>query len=57
MDGLRLSADAPGSFVEQNDYYNGWKHDHFIASIFVFAPDGTKVFMVIIPMCRSVLHH
>jgi len=42
MDGLRLSADG---FVEQNNYYNGWKRNHFNASIFVFAPNGTTVFM------------
>ena len=53
VDGLRLSADAPGSFLERNNYYNGWKHDTFIASIFVFC-----VFLPpYIPLCRSVLHH
>ena len=24
MDGLRLSSETPGSFVGQNNYYNGW---------------------------------
>ncbi len=33
MDGLRLCADVPGNFVEQNNYFNGWKHDRFIASM------------------------
>ena len=46
MDGLRLSSEAPGSFVAQNNYYNGWKHNHCVASISVFAPDGTIIFMV-----------
>ena len=46
IDGLRLSSEAPGSFVAQNNYYNGWKHNHCVASIFVFAPDGTIIFMV-----------
>ena len=46
MDGLRLASEAPGSFVVQNNYYNGWKHNHCVASIFVFAPDGTIIFMV-----------
>ena len=44
MDCLRLCADAPGGYVEQNIYCNGWKHDHFVASIFVFVIDGTVVF-------------
>ena len=46
MDGLRLSSEAPGNYVDQSNYYNGWKHNHCIASIFVFAPDGTVVYMV-----------
>jgi hypothetical protein len=29
----------------QNIFYNGWKSDHFVSNIFLFAPDGS------IPLC------
>ena len=31
----------------QSQYYNGWKHDHYVTSVFVFAPDGKIVAMTV----------
>jgi hypothetical protein len=28
-------------FGQQERYYNGWKKDHYVSNMFVFAPDGT----------------
>ena len=38
----------------QAQVFNGWKHDHYITSVFDFAPDGTMVAMAIIG--PGVLH-
>ena len=39
-DGLKLFIQAVGKSNEQNKYYNGYTHGHYINSVFVFAPDG-----------------
>jgi hypothetical protein len=42
MDGLRLCLQqAAGDATTQNNFYNGWTHDHYVTSVFVFCPDGT----------------
>lgn len=41
MDGLKLRLQQSGDFVIQAKYYNGWTHDHYVSSVFVFCPDGT----------------
>ena len=46
-DGLKLTLQQSPEFLLQGKYYNGWKHDHYITSVFVFAPDGTIVAMAI----------
>jgi hypothetical protein len=40
MDGLKLLVQSSGVDVEQNAYYNGWLHDHFVSCVYVFAPSG-----------------
>lgn len=45
MDGLKLTLQQAGDYNEQNAFYNGWTHDHYVSSVFVFCPDGT------IPIC------
>jgi hypothetical protein len=45
MDGLKLYLQQAGDATTQNKYYNGWTHDHYVTSMFVFCPDGT------IPIC------
>jgi len=45
MDGLKLYLEEAGDATTQNNYYNGWKQDHYVSSVFVFCPDGT------IPIC------
>jgi hypothetical protein len=45
MDGLKLKLQQSGNQVIQNNYYNGWTHDHYVSNVFVFCPDGT------IPIC------
>jgi DDE superfamily endonuclease len=41
MDGLKLYLQCSGNLRTQNNYYNGWTHDHYVTSVFVFCPDGT----------------
>ncbi len=41
MDGLKLYLEQSGDQVIQNMFYNGWIHDHYVSSVFVFRPDGT----------------
>lgn len=40
MDGLKILIQKAGSEIEQNNFYNGWKSDHFVTNLFLFAPDG-----------------
>lgn len=47
MDGLKLLLEAAGDPVVQNMFFNGWTHDHYVTCVFLFAPDGTIVAMVI----------
>ena len=41
IDGLNLAVQTSGSQDIENATYNGWLHEHFISSIFVFSPEGT----------------
>ena len=54
MDGLALLLEQAGDPDEQNMFYNGWKHDHYVTNIFVFAPDGTVRAMVL--NCPGSVH-
>ena len=40
-DGLKLMLQQAGDHLIQNHFYNGWTHDHYVANLFVFVPDGT----------------
>jgi len=41
MDGLKLALErAGGSNNQQNNFYNGWTHDHYLTNLFLFSPDG-----------------
>jgi DDE superfamily endonuclease len=41
MDGLKLKLQAAANNTIQNNYYNGWTHDHYVSCVIVFCPDGT----------------
>jgi hypothetical protein len=41
MDGLKLYLQQVGDANTQNNFYNGWTHNHNLTSVFVFCPDGT----------------
>lgn len=40
MDGLKLRLEKAGDEGTQNNFYNGWTHDHYISNLFLFFPDG-----------------
>jgi DDE superfamily endonuclease len=40
MDGLKLYIERSGNEREQNMFFNGWTHDHYVTSLFLFSPDG-----------------
>jgi hypothetical protein len=41
MDGLKLNLQSSVNAEIQEQYYNGWTHDHYFTSIFCFCPNGT----------------
>jgi hypothetical protein len=41
MDGIKTPIQQSGSTKTQGYFYNGWKHNHFVTSVFCFCPDGT----------------
>ena len=45
MDGLKLYLQPSSDCNTQNNFYNGWTHDHYVGAVIVFCPDGT------IPIC------
>eukprot|EP00957_Ditylum_brightwellii_P150807 11482706-Ditylum_brightwellii.AAC.1 len=52
MDGLKLYVKQSSDHVIQNAFYNSWKHDHYVTSVFLFTPDGMIRAMVInVPGC------
>jgi hypothetical protein len=40
MDGLKLRLERAGDDTTQNNFYNGWTHDHYVSNLFLFSPDG-----------------
>ena len=44
-DGLKLYLETSADRAKENNFYNGWKHDHYVGAVIVFCPDGT------IPIC------
>jgi hypothetical protein len=45
MDRIKLMIECAAEEDVQNQFYNGWTCDHYIAAVLVFCPDGT------IPIC------
>jgi hypothetical protein len=41
MDGLKLMFEKSGNALIQEQFYNGWTHDHYVTSVMCFCPDGT----------------
>jgi hypothetical protein len=41
MDGLKLYLQQSGNMEIQEQFCNGWTHDHYVTSVFCFCPDGT----------------
>ena len=41
MDGIKLYLQQAGDSTIQNNFYNGWTHDHYVSAVLVFCPDGT----------------
>ena len=43
MDGLKLLLEQSCQVQIQNQFYNGWTHDHYVTNILGFCPSGTIV--------------
>jgi hypothetical protein len=41
MDGIKTPIQQASTTKQQAYFYNGWKHNHFVTSVFCFCPDGT----------------
>jgi hypothetical protein len=54
-DGLKVLLQKAGDNGKQNAFYSGWKTDHFITNLFVFAPDGTIIMCML--NCPGSLHN
>ncbi len=48
MDGLKLMLEQSGNALIQEQFYNGWTHDHYVTSVMCFCPDGT----ILIAFCN-----
>jgi hypothetical protein len=53
-DGLKILLQKAGDNGKQNAFYSGWKTDHFITNLFVFAPDGTIIMCML--NCPGSMH-
>ena len=40
VDGIKMLLQESGIWIVQNMFFNGWKHGHYISSIYAFASDG-----------------
>lgn len=49
MASSKLQLECAGDHKIQNNYYNGWTHDHYVSAVLVFCPDGT------IPICCYIV--
>ena len=43
VDGLKLYLQQPGDSIIQTCFYNGWKHDYYVTTIFAFALNGSII--------------
>jgi hypothetical protein len=41
MDGLKQYLQQAGNTEIQEQFYNGWTHNHYVTSVFCFCPCGT----------------
>ena len=41
MDGLKFYFQQAPDADKENNYFNGWKHDHYVGAAIVFFPNGT----------------
>jgi hypothetical protein len=54
MDGLELYLQQAGETSIQNNFYNGWTHDHYVIGVFVFCLDGTSVLPSVAAGCQGL---
>jgi hypothetical protein len=40
MDGLKLKLQRAPKVDVENNFFNGWKHDHYVGAVIVFVPMG-----------------
>jgi hypothetical protein len=40
LDGVKIGIQKPSDDMKRTHFYNGWTHDHFVANLFLFTPDG-----------------
>eukprot|EP00977_Amphora_coffeiformis_P022631 scaffold11123_cov166-Amphora_coffeaeformis.AAC.1 len=53
-DGMKVLFQKASDHRKQNMFYNGWKSDHYINNLFVFAPNGKIVAAVL--NCPGTMH-
>jgi hypothetical protein len=40
LEGVKIGVQKPSDDMKQSHFYNGWTHDHCVANLFLFTPDG-----------------
>ena len=53
-DGLKILLEKSSDHRKQSMYYNGWKQDHFITNLFIFAPNGKIIAAML--NCPGTMH-
>lgn len=53
-DGMKILFEKASDHRKQSMFYNGWKGDHFITNLFVFAPNGKIVAAIL--NCPGTMH-
>ena len=55
MDGLKLTLQQAGNETQQDNFYNGWTHEHYVTNLFLFLLK--EIFFVLILMSKPGVIH
>jgi hypothetical protein len=45
MDGLKLTLQQAGNETQQDNFYNGWTHEHYVTNLFLFLLMENSLFL------------
>jgi hypothetical protein len=53
MDGLKLRLEKSGDELMQNNFYNGWTHDHNVSNLSLFTTNASPIYFCFRPTEKS----